>query len=242
VEEDWQRPRFVPGGGDASVLYAVFGPKPEPLRVTSLAHRVLPMELSLELEYMEPDVAASLLDESLMAGFTGEESPAALTADGCMVMRADVSDPPDLRYLRNCIGVVTAILEAGGKAAANLQSLSMLTPDQWRGVIFGPDEPQPRLHVNVFHAKDDDGAMTVTTRGMRAFGRPDLLVRGVPEADLPAASELCNQLIEAQAFGAVVADGDRVAIPGREVELTARREGSLEEPAFNNVHLDLAWP
>jgi len=231
----------VPGGGDASVLYAVFGPKPEPLRVTSLAHRVVPMELSLELEYLEPEVAASLLDESLLAGWTGEESPVALTADGCMVMRADVPDPKDLRYLRNCIGVVTAILEAGGRAAANLQSLAMLTPEQWRGVIFASDEPQPRLHVNVFHAKEGDASVSLTTRGMRAFGRPDLQVHGVPEGDLGAASELCNQLIEAQAFGAVVADGDRVPVPGREVELTALRRGSMEDPAFNNVHLDLAW-
>jgi len=242
MEADWQRPRYVPGGGDASVLYAVFGPKPEPLRVTSLAHRVVPMELSLELEYLEPEVAASLLDESLMAGWTGDEGPAGLAADGCMVVRADVPDPKDLRYLRNSIGVVTAILEGGGRAVANLQSPAMLTPEQWRGVIFAPDEPQPRLHVNVFQAKEDDGSVTLTTRGMRAFGRPDLLVRNVPEGDLGSASALCNQLIEAQAFGAVVNDGDRVAVPDGEVEVTARRGGSMEDPAFNNVHLDLAWP
>ena len=49
MEEDWERPQYEAGGGDASVLFVVFGPKPEPLRVTSLAHRVVPMDLSLEL-------------------------------------------------------------------------------------------------------------------------------------------------------------------------------------------------
>src|SRR6266566_6106474 len=144
MEEDWERPQYGGGGGDASVLLVVFGPKPEPLRVTSLAHRVVPMDLVLELEYQEPQVAAALLDSpsgaTLLQGWGGEE-PSVLTADGCMVMRAEVPDPKDLRYLRNCVGVVTAILEAGCRAAANLQSLGMFTPEQWRGVIFAPDKP-----------------------------------------------------------------------------------------------------
>ena len=156
MEEDWERPQYEAGGGDASVLLVVFGPKPEPLRITSLAHRVVPMDLSLELEYQEPHAAAALLDSpfgaTLLEGWEGEEPPV-LTADGCMVMRAEVPDPKDLRYLRNCVGVATAILEAGGRAVANLQSLGMFTPEQWRGVIFAPDKPQPRLHVNVFHGE-----------------------------------------------------------------------------------------
>src|SRR2546427_1183117 len=157
MEEDWERPQYEAGGGDASVLLVVFGPKPEPLRVTSLAHRVVPMDLSLELEYQEPHVAAALLDSpsgaTLLQGWEGEE-PSVLTADGCMVMRAEVPDPKDLRYLRNCVGVATAILEAGGRAAANLQSLGMFTPEQWRGVIFAPDKPQPRPPGHRFHREE----------------------------------------------------------------------------------------
>ncbi len=228
------------------MLYAVFGPKPEPLRVTSLAHRVMPMELSLELEYQEPEVAASLLaspvGEFLLAGWSGEDDPATLAADGCMVMRADVPDPQDLRYLRNCVGVVTAILEAGGRAAANLQSLSMLTTEQWRGVIFAPDEPQPRLHVNVFHDCEDGGSATLTTRGMRAFGRPDLSLGNIPADSVGAASELCNRLIEAQAFGAVIAEGEEIDVPGQTAAMTAHHGGSYDDPRFNNVHVELAWP
>ena len=158
MEEDWERPQYEAGGDDASVLLVVFGPKPEPLRVTSLAHRVVPMDLLLELEYQEPHVAAALLDSpsgaTLLQGWEGEK-PSVLAADGCLVMRAEVPDPKDLRYLRNCIGVATAILEAGGRAVANLQSLGMFTPEQWRGVIFSPDKPQPRLHVNVFRGEEE---------------------------------------------------------------------------------------
>ena len=248
MEEDWERPQYEAGGGDASVLFVVFGPKPEPLRVTSLAHRVVPMELSLELEYQEPHVAAALLDSpsgaTLLQGWEGEE-PSVLTADGCMVMRAEVPDPKDLRYLRNCVGVATAILEAGGRAIANLQSLGMFTPEQWRGVIFAPDKPQPRLHVNVFHDEEARGAphgagskedtLWLHSRGLRAFGRPDLSVRHVPQDAMAAASDLCNRLIESQAYGGVIPDGP---IEG----MVAHTTGTLQDPDFDNVHIELAWP
>ena len=249
MEEDWERPQYEAGGGDASVLFVVFGPKPEPLRVTSLAHRVVPMDLSLELEYQEPHVAAALLDSpfgaTLLQGWEGEE-PSVLTADGCMVMRAEVPDPKDLRYLRNCVGVATAILEAGGRAAANLQSLGMFTPEQWRGVIFAPDNPQPRLHVNVFHGEEARGApqgagsekgttLWLRSRGLRAFGRPDISIRHVPQEAMAAASDLCNRLIETQAYGGVIPDGP---VEG----MVAHTTGTLEDPDFNNVHIDLTWP
>ena len=249
MEEDWERPQYGGGGGDASVLLVVFGPKPEPLRVTSLAHRVVPMDLVLELEYQEPQVAAALLDSpsgaTLLQGWGGEE-PSVLTADGCMVMRAEVPDPKDLRYLRNCIGVATAILEAGGRAVANLQSLGMFTPEQWRGVIFAPDKPQPRLHVNVFHGEEargapqgagseEPGTVWLHSRGLRAFGRPDLSVRHVPQDAMAAASDLCNRLIESQAYGGVIPDGP---IEG----MVAHTTGTLQDPDFDNVHIELAWP
>jgi hypothetical protein len=249
MEEDWERPQYEAGGGDASVLLVVFGPKPEPLRVTSLAHRVMPMDLLLELEYQEPHVAAALLDSpagaTLLQGWEGEE-PSVLPADGCMVMRAEVPDPKNLRYLRNCVGVATAILEAGGRAVANLQSLGMFTPEQWRGVIFAPDKPQPRLHVNVFHGQEEardapQGAgsrnetVWLHSRGMRAFGRPDLSIRHVPQHAMAAASDLCNRLIESQAYGAVIPDGP---LEG----MVAHTIGSLEDPDFDNRHIELAWP
>ena len=248
MEEDWERPLYEAGGGDASVLLVVFGPKPEPLRVTSLAHRVVPMDLSLELEYQEPHAAAALLDSpfgaTLLQGWEGEEA-SVLTADGCMVMRAEVPDPKDLRYLRNCVGVATAILEAGGHAVANLQSLGMFTPEQWRGVIFAPDKPQPRLHVNVFHSEEARGApqgagskediVWLHSRGLRAFGRPDLSIRHVPQHAMAAAADLCNRLIETQAYGAVIPDA---LVEG----MVAHTTGTLEDPDFNNVRIELAWP
>jgi hypothetical protein len=111
----------------------------------------------------------------------------------------------------------------------------MFTPEQWRGVIFAPDKPQPRLHVNVFHGAEDNETVWLHSRGMRAFGRPDLSIRYVPQHAMAAASELCNRLIETQAYGAVIPDGP---LEG----MIAHTTGSLEDPEFDNVHIELAWP
>jgi hypothetical protein len=124
-------------------------------------------------------------------------------------------------------------------------------------VIFSPDKPQPRLHVNVFHneeprgapqgagseargapqgaGSEDNGLVWLHSRGLRAFGRPDLSIRHVPQDAIAAASDLCNRLIEIQAYGRVIPDGP---LEG----MLARTSGSLEDPDFNNRHIELAWP
>ena len=52
---------------------------------------------------------------------------------------------------------------------------------------------------------------------------------------MAAASGLCNRLIETQAYGGVIPDGP---IEG----MIAHTTGSLEDPDFNDVHIELAWP
>jgi hypothetical protein len=52
---------------------------------------------------------------------------------------------------------------------------------------------------------------------------------------MSAASELCNRLIETQAYGGVIRDG---LIEG----MAAHTTGSLEDPDFDNVRIELAWP
>jgi hypothetical protein len=50
-----------------------------------------------------------------------------------------------------------------------------------------------------------------------------------------AASELCNRLIESQAYGRVIPDGP---IEG----MTAHTTGSFDDADFDNVHIELVWP
>ena len=80
------------------------------------------------------------------------------------------------------------------------------------------------------------------TRGMRKFGRPDISVHNVPTELEDGVIDLCNRLIELQAFGHVVQDGQQVKMSSLPSGGVIRHAGDLEDPDFNNFHLDVSWP
>ncbi len=73
---------------------------------------------------------------------------------------------------------------------------------------------------------------------MLKFGAPDLSIHGVTPDLLDEVVELCNRFIEAQAFGMVVPDKQRIRMPGLP-EWTCRTVGDLNDPDFNNRHIEI---
>jgi hypothetical protein len=53
---------------------------------------------------------------------------------------------------------------------------------------------------------------------------------------------MCDRFIEYQAQGAIVPDGQPIAMPGLPAGLTCRHAGGVDDPDFNNAHLDIRWP
>ena len=88
---------------------------------------------------------------------------------------------------------------------------------------------------------EDDGAW-VRTRGMRKFARPDISIRGVPQIEVERAGALAVRLVELQAQGMRFVDGTALEAEGVPPGLVAHPGGSLEDPQFNNVHVEFPWP
>jgi hypothetical protein len=82
----------------------------------------------------------------------------------------------------------------------------------------------------------------IHTRGLRKFGRPDLSLRRVPRGQQVAAIELCNRFIQMQAQGALIPDGKEIRMNSLPARLICRHGGSVENPDFNNVHMEIRWP
>jgi hypothetical protein len=59
---------------------------------------------------------------------------------------------------------------------------------------------------------------------------------------LDDAAQLCNRFIEHMAFGLVVPDGEPIRVAGLPEGMVSRNRGDLEDPDFNNVHLEIVWP
>ncbi|MGA7296629.1 MAG: hypothetical protein WBW92_03830, partial [Rhodanobacteraceae bacterium] len=133
-------------------------------------------------------------------------------------------------------------LDLGGASVVDPQMLSLFVADDWRRRYLIPDGAPPRHHVLILVNPDEDGGQWVRTRGMRKFARPDLSVRQVPEADIERAGALCQKLVDMQALGAWIEEGQPLEVDGIPGSFVARHAGDINDPRFNNSHIELLWP
>lgn len=248
--ESWPRPHFSPGGGDAVLLYAVFGDFPAELPPLSASrHRTLgPGED--DVRRIDRATDAAWLD-GLTSGPLGDafEQDDAETlarvraAPSCLWLQAQREDPETLDYLRDAVGFVTFLLDHGGVGVLDVQTLRAYSPARWREELFDPAAAVPRHHVVILRTADDDErGLWLHTRGLRKFGRPDLSVPRTPPEHEPAIIDLCNRFIELLAFGGHVPEGQEVRMKALPPGLTCHPGGDLDDPEFNNVHLEVRWP
>ena len=191
--EDWSRPAYEPGGGDATLFYLAFGalgPVRLPPTPAGLSLTVHPQG---ETVWVEPLVAASadaIDDQPQLAALVRG-------APDFAVLRGRRTDPPDLAHLRDAEAVLAALLDAGASAVLDVEARRWWTPEEFRRELLTGLRPAVRAHVSV-RARQG----LVETRGLRKFGRPDLRFHRVPPADESEALRLCWSLVERLARGA----------------------------------------
>ncbi|MCE9584001.1 MAG: hypothetical protein K8T20_16070 [Planctomycetes bacterium] len=161
-----------------------------------------------------------------------------------LIMSGEVEDPPDLAYLRDALGVVAAMFEGGAIAVLDATAFHWWTAEAWKRDVHDPDKPTPASVVTIMKSEDpeDPGRLWIHTRGMRKFGRPDIGVYGAPATAEEAVADLCSRFIEMQALGAVIPRGQAIRMRDLPAGMTCNLAGSLEDPDYNNVHIDLRWP
>lgn len=157
--------------------------------------------------------------------------------DSCLVLRGTFQDPKTLDYLRNTIGLATHFLDNGGVGIYDPQAFQYWSPAQWRQNIFTPAAPVPRKQTIILLSEDEDKTLWIHTRGMLKFGRPDISIAGVQPDQRDGFVELCNRLIEFQAFGGVVSEGQRIQLGSVPDGLRCYHRGDMDDVDFNNVHI-----
>jgi hypothetical protein len=163
---------------------------------------------------------------------------------GMLRVLGSVGDPGSLEYLRDTIGVVTCLLDQGGVCVLDLQTFRWCSPADWTAQIFAAHEPQPRRHAVILFSEEEaaPGLNWYHTRGMRKFGRPDLSVHDVAPELAPAVIDLLNRFIEMEAFGAIIDEGQEIRMASLPDGLTCHHGEDLDDPDFNNVHVEIVWP
>ena len=116
-------------------------------------------------------------------------------------------------------------------------------PSDWKQQIFDPAAAVPRHHAVILVSEEKGSSLKwFHTRGMREFGRPDISVHNVAPELEDGVIALCNRLIEHQAFGHVAHNGQHVKMASLPSGGVIRHGGDLDDPDFNNFHLDVSWP
>ena len=261
--DPWARPLHTPGGGDAFIAFVVFGADAELLEITTEEHRVDEVPPGVDAHELSPEQVRSFFDPPLgplIRESDPETAALAEESDLGIVVTGTVTDPSTLDYLRNSIGIATAALDTGAVGVLDLQTFTLFDPERWRETVFDADRTLPHRLVSILYsagpdnrslgtddaadAHDDaaaDDRLWVHTRGLRVFGRPDLSVHDVEPDSFTTVVELVNVLIAQLARGLVIDDGMAMDVGGDLGTLTFTLGGDVDDPDFNNEHLEITW-
>ncbi len=246
---EWTRPHWSRDEANAMLVYFVFGGFAAAPNLDLSAHGSHGLPQGVEILRIPKDRLAHWQGHPLrgaLGEILREGNPtafeAARKAPECLMLRGELADSDSLAYLRDTVGVVSALLDAGGVAVVDPQILEMFSADDWRARYVGDAIAAPRNHVLVLCHDDAGGTAWIKTRGLRKFARPDLSIRRVPQAEVRRAGAVAAQLVELQARGMRFGDHSTVDVDGLPDGLKITRGGSLDDPEFNNTHLELIWP
>jgi hypothetical protein len=244
---DWKRDNYQPGGGNAMIFYALYGHFTNPINVDPEIYHTMGVPKGVTVKMTDREQRSTLpFTEPIFARIIQGDDPTLFkriqTAPECIVIQGEITDPADLNYLRDTIGVVTYFLDNGAVGAIDPQQLKMYDAASWRDDIFDLNPPDWHKHVVILVSPEDPATSWIHTRGMRKFGRPDLSLKGVSANYQKAAIELCNRFIELQANGGQVEEGQEIRMKSLPAGITCHHAGSLEDPDFNNVHIHIQFP
>jgi hypothetical protein len=246
----WERSRYQPGEGRALIFYAVYGEFTEGLAISQSKYRSagLPEGFTIRkvtrengkaLPFADLEFAKVIKDKALFERV--QQAPQ------CLAVRGDIVDQPNLNYLRDVVGLVMFALDHGGFAVCDPQRFGLYDTERWRGEVFDAAATNLSRHVTILFSEEEHAAASEElfwyhTRGLRKFGRPDLSVRDVPQEHSKAVIELCNRFIELQIQGGRVPEGQEIRMASLPPGLICHHGGDLEDPDFNNVHIEIRWP
>lgn len=245
----WQRPHWQSSDEEILLQFYVFG-KFEQVRVPSADYGSSGLPAGIE-SISHQHSALRQWDGYPLKGSAGrmfkQTSPTAyqLAFDSpeVIVVRGSLADSQATGYLRDTLAVLAGLLDIGGVAILDPQTLSLLSAAEWREKYLIADGAPIRNHLLIMCDEEAEGGrLWVHTRGMRKFGRPDISIRHVPESAINRAGLLCEKMVELQALGAHFTDGQMLEIDGAAGEVALTIGGGLQDPQFNNSFVELSWP
>jgi len=246
----WPRPYWQAGGDAKAMLqFYVFGAFRPELAIPARNYGSPGLPAGVEIQRFQNAVLRKWEGWPLggsLGALLREDTPEAFEtarlAPDVLVLRGELDDPATLDYLRDTLGVLAGMLDAGASAILDPQILTLFDATHWRRHYLVKGGAPPRHHALILSSEDGGGRHWVHTRGMRKFARPDISLVNVPGVELERAGVLAEKLVELLALGARFDADQPLEVDGLAAPLFARPGGDLDDPRFNNLHVEFRWP
>jgi len=243
---NWERPYFATSDGVAEIFYVAFGTPPDKWDISGSKYRIAGIPDGIGLHTYGPNSHPEVLDD-FREGYLWEtlvKDRPALAAQiakqtECLIIRGSIHDPDTLNYFRDISGLVQWLFDSGIQGVFDPHAFLWWSAEEWDDV-FEKSDTALHSHVMVF-TSPENGEQWAHTRGLRKFGRPDLSVRGYPIERTTDVVNLINRFIGMQALGAVIPEGQEIKMQGFPPEMYCKHKGHLDDPDFNNVHIEIIW-
>lgn len=240
----WERSQFESGGSNALVMFVIYGEFTEDLSISRKEYRTagIPPSVTLRKLSRAQQREFPFTDAEFGKGI-GAESSALFEKlrelPQCLILQGEVTDPPDLNYLRDTVGVITFFLDHGGTAVMDPQQFKLYDRSTWRREVFEPQQAELSEQVVILWSEEPGGTKWFHTRGLRKFGRPDLSIRTVRPEHEPGVKDLFQRFINLQIQGGHIPQGKEISMASLPSGLICHHEGSHDDPDFNNVHVEI---
>ena len=235
----WPRDRYAIGGEPARIaLLALSSVKlPDPLPVSRVRHGMpddgdgaMSVTLFTRARAEDPvwfaDRFLSQFADLIASDLGPSVATTALAAEHAYGIDAELEDPDDLGHLQAAWALAKCICEEGAAVVIDVNALrAHLGSDV---AALAPDRAFDIMHeVSVFFDELPEGGLAAWSLGLRKFGRPDLVLLGVPPDDTTGAALVLRGLATSLADGERVEPGDEVSSPDGRVLTAVRFEAEM---------------
>lgn len=218
----WPRENYTTGGGVGEVaLIALSSAKlPDPLPVSRTKHGMpdegdgpLSVALVARDRAEDPDWFADQVlapfTELIAADLGPSAAATALAAEHAYVIEAQLDDPDDLGHVQAAWALAKCVCEEGAAVVIDVYAARAHLGSEV--AALSPERAFDVMHeVTLFFDEDGDGTLAAWSLGLRKFGRPDLVVLGIPPDGGPEAALLLRDVAATLASGEVIEPGDQI--------------------------------
>lgn len=233
---NWSRPYYQAYDQKPFLFYVVFG---DFVLDAEIERATVVLPGGLDLRVVESGFFTEGASWELCRTHSPEVAETVRACSQALVLQGEISSEESLDYLKATLDFLTFLTDLGGRVVHDPLTLAWYSSEEWLareelGQIFNPFD-----HTVILSSVEADGVW-LHTRGLLKFGRPDLSVRGLSEEEVPVLKKVMDRFISFQALGGVIEPHREIVLEGVDTGFgPSDVRGSLDDPDFNNTHVEL---